>query len=284
MPPVETICVCGAGTMGTGIAQAAAQKGLHVLLYDVNNDVLNKSRIIIENNIDRLRAKGKLSSGESHEIIGRLQYITDINDCIAQIIIEAIVEKYEPKIELFSYLAKINHHTSIFASNTSSLSITAIAQQVTNPGNLAGMHFFNPAPIMQLVEIATTEYTTPATAKQIYNLAVQMGKTPVYCKDAPGFIVNRVARHYYLEALRLVEEANIDFTDVDAIMEASGFKMGPFRLMDLIGNDVNLAVTTSLYEAFNHSPRFSPSPLQIEKVQKHELGKKTGKGYYDYNR
>ena len=283
MPPVETICVCGAGTMGTGIAQTAAQKGLHVLLYDVNNDVLNKSRIIIENNIDRLRAKGKLSSGESHEIIGRLQYITDINDCIAQIIIEAIVEKYEPKIELFSYLAKINHHTSIFASNTSSLSITAIAQQVTNPGNLAGMHFFNPAPIMQLVEIATTEYTTPATAKQIYNLAVQMGKTPVYCKDAPGFIVNRVARHYYLEALHLAEEVNVDFTDIDAIMETSGFKMGPFRLMDLIGNDINMAVTTSLYEAFNHSARFAPSLMQIEKVQKHELGKKTGKGYYDYS-
>ena len=136
---------------------------------------------------------------------------------------------------------------------------------------------------MQLVEIATTSYTSPATGKQVYNLAVQMRKTPVYCKDAPGFIVNRVARHYYLEALHLAEEVNVDFTDIDAIMETSGFKMGPFRLMDLIGNDINLAVTTSLYEAFNHSARFAPFLMQIEKVQKHELGKKTGKGYYDYS-
>ncbi|MBI2730438.1 MAG: 3-hydroxybutyryl-CoA dehydrogenase [Sphingobacteriales bacterium] len=278
----QTICICGAGTMGSSIAQAAAQAGFTTILFDVNTAVLEKAKAAIEKNLQSLTEKGKISAAEKETILNRFQFTGEINHCVADVIIEAIIEKTEAKVSLFNQLSELNHSDTVFASNTSSLSITDIQKNVVHPQRVVGMHFFNPATIMKLVEVVKGEQTNDTVAQQVYDLCKQMGKTPVMCKDAPGFIVNRVARHYYLEAFKLVEEGLADFATVDKLMEASGFKMGPFKLMDLIGNDINLAVSQSLYDAFNHTERFRPSPIQQDKVAKGELGKKTGKGYYQY--
>ena len=197
-------------------------------------------------------------------------------------VIEAIVEKVSPKVILFNQLAIINTPSTIFATNTSSLSITEIQSAIIHPQRVVGMHFFNPAPVMKLVEVVKGPQTNDTTIQAIYELCINMNKTPVICKDAPGFIVNRVARHYYLEAMHLVEQGIATIENVDTIMEATGFKMGPFKLMDLIGLDVNLAVSKSIYEAFDNEERFAPAALQIDKVSKGELGRKTGKGFYEY--
>jgi 3-hydroxybutyryl-CoA dehydrogenase len=179
-------------------------------------------------------------------------------------------------------LAEINEPSTIFASNTSSLSINLLQKGIPNPERVAGLHFFNPAQIMKLVEVVKAESTSNEVIDTLMQLCITLKKTPVLCIDAPGFIVNRVARHFYLEAMKLVELELATIETVDEIMEASGFKMGPFKLMDLIGNDINLAVTTSLFEAFNNEHRFEPSILQINKVKNNELGRKTGKGFYEY--
>ena len=279
---INTICVIGAGTMGSGIAQTAAQNGFYTLLFDINTDVLEKAKSAIQKSLQFLLDKEKISAAEKENIFRRIKFITDTNDCIADIIIEAIVEKVEAKVDIFNQLAELNHSEVIFASNTSSLSISEIQARVQNPQRVVGMHFFNPAQVMKLVEVVKGDQTTDSVAQTVYDLCLQLKKTPVMCKDAPGFIVNRVARHYYLEAMKLVENGVATIEDVDEIMEATGFKMGPFKLMDLIGMDVNLAVSQSLYDACNKTERFKPSPLQIDKVSKGELGKKTGKGFYNY--
>ncbi len=279
---INSICVIGAGTMGSGIALASAQSGFYTLLFDINNEVLEKAKASIQKNLQFLVDKQKISAGEKEKVLNRIQYINDTNDCLADVIIEAIVEKPEAKVAIFNQLAEVNHAEVIFASNTSSLSVSQIQAKVMHPQRVVGMHFFNPAHIMKLVEVVKGEQTSEAVAKAIYDLCLQMNKTPVMCKDAPGFIVNRVARHYYLEAMKLVETGVAGIENVDDIMEATGFKMGPFRLMDLIGNDINLAVSQSLYEASGFAERFRPSPLQQQKVADGELGKKTGKGYYSY--
>lgn len=279
---IRTICICGAGTMGSGIAQVAALSGFYAILYDVNGDMVMKAAQKMQQDLETLASKQKITSQQKDEALTRLQYTSSLNDCIADIIIEAIVEKPEIKIALFNQLAEINHSATIFATNTSSLSVTSIAQKVVHPERVAGMHFFNPAPIMKLVEVVQAEQTNPEVVEVIYDLAKQMGKTPVLCKDAPGFIVNHVARPYYIEALKLVETGVADFETIDKLLEASGFKMGPFRLMDLIGNDVNYAVSCSVYDALGQPERLKPSPIQKERVDKRELGRKTGKGYYNY--
>jgi 3-hydroxybutyryl-CoA dehydrogenase len=280
---INTICVIGAGTMGSGIAQTAAQSGFYTLLFDINMEVLGKAKISIQKSLQYLLEKQKISAEEKENIFKRIQFITDTNDCLADIFIEAIIEKAEAKVAVFNQLAELNHSEVIFATNTSSLSISEIQAKIQQPQRVAGMHFFNPAPVMKLVEVVKGDQTSDVVAQTVYDLCLQMHKTPVMCKDAPGFIVNRVARHYYLEAMKLVENGIATIEEVDEIMEASGFKMGPFKLMDLIGNDVNLAVSRSLYEACDNAERFKPSSLQIEKVAKGELGKKTGKGFYNYN-
>ena len=280
---INTICICGAGTMGAGIAQVSAQSGFHTVLYDLNEEALAKAAAGIEENLGMLVEKNRITSDEKERIRKNIHFTREIGYCIAELVIEAVVEKPEAKIALFNQLAEINHSETIFASNTSSLSVTAIACRVVHPSRVVGMHFFNPAPVMKLVEIVRTPQTLDAVITQVMELARQMGKTPVLCEDSPGFIVNRVARHYYLEALRIAEEKIADFETIDSIMESAGFRMGPFRLMDLIGNDVNLAVTQSLYEACGRPVRFRPSPIQEEKVAKKELGRKSGKGYYDYS-
>lgn len=279
---IKNICVIGAGTMGSGIAQSLAQGGYAVLLFDINQAVLEKASVSIKKNLQYLLDKNKINNQEKENIIQQIQFVGDMRLCKADIIIEAIVEKVEIKVELFNELAVINSPKTIFATNTSSLSVSTIQASVTNPNRVVGMHFFNPAPVMKLVEVVKGTQTSAEVAQTVYDLCISINKTPVMCKDAPGFIVNRVARHYYLQAMKLVEEKFATIEIVDEIMEASGFKMGPFKLMDLIGNDVNLAVSKSLFDACGQPARFRPSALQIEKVTKGELGKKTGQGFYSY--
>ena len=263
---VNNICVAGAGTMGSGIALCAAQNGFEVILFDLNSQVMEKAIGGIKKNLTILLEKNKITAEEKELIFNRIKFTSDIHDCKASLIIEAIIEKMAAKTELFNQLTSINSAETIFASNTSSLSIDELQRNVPNPERVAGMHFFNPAQIMKLVEVVKAVKTSEQTISVLVELCKQLQKTPVVCKDAPGFIVNRVARHYYLEAMRLVEKGIADIESVDALMEASGFKMGPFKLMDLIGNDINLAVSQSLYEAFKQEPRFQPSELQIETV------------------
>jgi len=242
-----------------------------------------KAQITIDSNLQRLVEKGKIIREEKEKIFQRIQFTDDITHCVADVIIEAIVENMETKVMLFNQLTRINDDKTILATNTSSLSVASIAGKISQPGRFLGMHFFNPAPIMQLVEVINSNHTDKETTQIIVDLARQMGKVPVVCKDSPGFIVNRVARPYYIESLRLVEENQVSFETIDTLLEASGFKLGPFKLMDLIGNDINYSVSCSVYEQLNKPERLMPSPIQREKVEKGELGKKTGKGYYRYN-
>ncbi len=280
---IQTLCVCGAGTMGSGIAQTAAQSGIYTILYDLNDDILQKAEMNIQKSLATLVEKQKMTVAQQQQVLGNLIFTDDIHRCIADVIIEAIIEKPEVKIALFNQLAEINHSETIFASNTSSLSITALQQKIIQPQRVAGMHFFNPATIMKLVEIVKGTETAESVAETLISVAKQMGKTPVVCKDVPGFIVNRVARPFYLEALRLAEQGIADYAAIDALMEASGFKMGPFKLMDLIGNDINYAVSCSVYEQLGSPKRLQPSPLQKKNVESGKLGRKSGEGYYQYN-
>ena len=269
--------------MGSGIAQVFAQTGIDTTLFDVNESILKKAQQGIQKNLQYLTDKEKISLREKEDIFKRIQFVKDINDCSADFIIEAIVENVEAKVDLFNQLAQLNNGEVIFATNTSSLSVSQIQKNILHPERVVGMHFFNPAPVMKLVEVVKGEHTSKQTIQAVHTLCRQLGKTPVICKDAPGFIVNRVARHYYLEAMKLVEGGVASFENVDAIMEATGFKMGPFKLMDLIGMDINLSVSQSIYEAFNKPERFKPSQIQIDKVKNSELGKKTRQGFYKYN-
>lgn len=280
---ISTICVCGAGTMGSGIAQVSAQSGFYTLLYELNAAILSKAKTEIEKNLQKLVQKNKISPEEKERIFNRIRFTNDIQTCLADVFIEAIIEKKENKIALFNQLAEMNHSESVFATNTSSLSITEIASQIKNPERVIGMHFFNPPQVMKLIEVVTTNYTNENTTRIILDLVKQMGKTSALCKDSPGFIVNRVARPYYIESLRLIEEEQTNFFQMDTLMEATGFKMGPFKLMDLIGNDINYAVSCSVYEQLNKPERLRPSSIQKVKVEKGELGRKSGKGYYDHN-
>jgi len=282
MDPGSTICICGAGTMGSGIAQSAASSGFYVILYELNDVVLEKAKVSIEKNLQSLVEKRKITGNAKEETLNNLRFTSNLHDCLGDVIIEAIIEKPEAKISLFNQLAEINHSETVFASNTSSLSITQIAKGVKNPERVIGMHFFNPATIMRLVEVVNTEFINNQTTSTIIELAKLMNKTPVICKDSPGFIVNRVARPFYIESLRLVEEELIDLAKIDSLMESTGFKMGPFKLMDLIGNDINYAVSCSVYEQLGDPERLKPSFIQKEKVETGQLGKKTGKGYYNY--
>jgi len=279
----KTICVCGAGTMGSGIAQMAAQSGFNTILFDVNENALQNARNFLEKNLQYLVDKSKISLKEKGNIFSHIQFVSDIKDCTGFVIIEAIIEKEEAKVSLFNDLAKYNNEEVIFATNTSSLSVSSIQEKVIFPGRVVGMHFFNPAYIMKLVEVVKGNQTFDEVSRTVFDICKQMGKNPIMCKDSPGFIVNRVARQYYLESLKIVEEGIASYEEVDEILKATGFKMGPFQLMDLIGMDINLSVTQSMYKAFYNAKRFEPSPLQIEKVKNSELGKKTGKGFYNYS-
>jgi 3-hydroxybutyryl-CoA dehydrogenase len=279
---IRTICVCGAGTMGSGIAQVTAQAGFTTIQYDLNSDMLAKSRLAIEKNLEKLLEKNRITAEEKTACLSRLLFTDKQDECIADIIIEAVVENKQVKTDLFNRLASINSADTIFASNTSSISVEEIATVCVRPGKLIGMHFFNPAPLMKLVEVVQTSYTEASVTETIVSLAETMGKTAVVCKDAPGFIVNRVARPYYLEAMKLVEEGLTDTETIDSVMQSAGFKMGPFALMDLIGMDINYNVSNIVWEALEKPERLRPSLIQKAKVDKGELGRKTGKGFYEY--
>jgi 3-hydroxybutyryl-CoA dehydrogenase len=280
---ISSICICGAGTMGSGIAQVAAQSGFSTILYDLDEAVLEKSKMAIQTTLQRLADKQIISRDEVTAVFERIIFTNNITLCKADVIIEAIAENAEAKVSLINQLTGINNDTVIFATNTSSLSISELQQKISMPGRLAGMHFFNPAPLMKLVEVIKAHHTSEEVAQSIFQLAIKMGKIPVMCSDSPGFIVNRVARHYYLEALKLLEQKVATIENIDRVMESAGFKMGPFKLMDLIGMDINLAVSQSIYDAFDKAERFKPSALQIEKVENGQLGRKSHRGFYDYN-
>ncbi len=279
---IQTICVCGAGTMGSGITQVAARNGFNTIQFDVNETMLERSRAAITNDLQRQADKGKLSTEEMKATVGRIKFTSNPKECIAELIIEAIIENKEAKINLFNSLSTINQSQTIFATNTSSISVTEIANEVNHSQKVAGMHFFNPAPIMKLVEVIAAKQTSDEVVQTLVALSKRLGKIPVVCKDSPGFIVNRVARHYYLEAMKLVEMANGNMEEIDQLLVATGFKMGPFQLMDLIGMDINFGVSNIVWEALNKPERLRPSSLQREKVEKGELGRKTGKGFYKY--
>jgi len=279
---INAICVCGAGTMGSGIAQTAAAAGFKTILYELNEGVIEKARIAFEKSLQILVEKGKITAQQKQQIFQAISFTSSINECRADVVIEAIIENRQAKISLFDELAQINGERTIFATNTSSLSVTEIGNEILYPQRVVGMHFFNPAPVMKLVEVVKGEKTSGETIEIIVTLAKTLGKTTVVCKDSPGFIVNRVARPFYIESLRLAEEDRIDFAVIDELLEATGFRMGPFKLMDLIGNDINYAVSRSVYEQLDKPERLKPSYIQKEKVEKGELGKKTGQGYYSY--
>jgi len=256
--------------------------GFATIQFDVNEDMLAKSRSSIEKNLAIMVEKGRISSEQRQQALGLIHFTAKTENCIADLIIEAIIENLDAKTALFQKLVPINSSKTIFATNTSSISVSAIAKGCGEEKRMAGMHFFNPAPLMKLVEVIHTAQTDDTVTETLVAVAKQMGKTPVICSDSPGFIVNRVARHYYLEAMELVEKYGADIATTDAVMEAAGFKMGPFKLMDLIGMDINYSVSNIVWEALGKPERLKPSTMQRQKVEAGELGRKTGKGFYKY--
>lgn len=280
---IKKVAVIGAGTMGQGIAQVCAMAGLEVLLYDLNSEMLSKAVQTISKNLDKGIEKGKVSQKLKEETLDNIRVTEAEEELLADLIIEAIVEKLDVKQSLFNRLEAINSENTILASNTSSIPITRIASVLERPQNFVGMHFFNPAHIMKLVEVISGVSTDTNVAETVYDLALKLGKQPVHAQDAPGFIVNRVARHFYVEGLKVLEEGVSDVNGIDRLIESSGFRMGPFRLMDLIGVDTNYSVTESMFNAFHQDSKFRPSRIQQQKVDAGHHGRKSGKGFYKYD-
>ena len=279
------IGILGAGTMGAGIAQVAAQNGCEVVLVDQSQEMLTKSEISLDKVLSRLVEKGTLTEDEKINIQGRISYSTDVRDFkYAKLVIEAIVEKLDVKHKVFADLERIVSNECVLASNTSSLSIASIGSVLQNPSRVIGIHFFNPAPLMPLVEIIPAVQTAEATLDFTKELIKSWKKVGVLCKDTPGFIVNRVARPFYGEALKIYEEGIADFATIDwAMTQIGGFRMGPFTLMDYIGNDVNYTVTESVFAAFYFDPRFKPSFTQKRHMEAGFYGRKSGRGFYSYS-
>lgn len=277
--------IAGAGAMGSGIAQVAATFGHSVLLHDADGAAVDRALVAVRKNLERGVEKGKLTAHDSaavQERITRSTGIADFEGC--DLVIEAIVEDLAVKQSFFSSLEKIVTDGAILGTNTSSLSVTAIARGCQHPERVVGIHFFNPPVILPLVEIVPGLATDPEIADSVRQLVDEWGKTTVVASDTPGFIVNRIARPFYGEALRIYEEGIADMATIDwAMRELGGFRMGPFELMDFIGNDINLAATKSVYEAMFHDTRFRPSLTQQRLVDSGFLGRKTGRGYYDYS-
>lgn len=284
MDATTKIAVIGAGTMGSGIAQVAAQAGHDVVLYDTRREVVDKALATLRKTLDKLVEKGKLAKDRADGIHGRIASASDLKELAGSgLVIEAIIEDLGIKKKLFADLEGILSADAVLATNTSSLSVTAIAAACGMPERVIGLHFFNPAPLLPLVEVVPGLATEPALGTRMVELMKAWGKVPVLCKDTPGFIVNRVARPFYGEALRIHEEGIADMATIDhAMRTVGGFKMGPFELMDLIGNDINFAVTRTVFEAFFYDPRYRPSITQQRQVESGWLGRKSGKGYYDY--
>ncbi len=277
---VIKISVIGGGVMGRGIALTCLRAGYSTQLFDLREDILQDAHAYVADFLAASAKRGKLAQEDIAPILERLTLTTDLSACVADVVIEAVPEKLEIKHEVFQKLAMVNETGAIFASNTSTLPITRIAHGVLHPERIVGMHFFNPAPIMKLVEVIGGIETSPQVVEAVVSLAKRLGKAPVLVQDEPGFIVNRVARQFYLESLRCVEEGVGSVASLDRIMEATGFRMGPFRLMDLIGIDTNHAVSQTLYDAFFQAGRFRPSRLQQKMVDAGRWGKKVGRGFH----
>jgi 3-hydroxybutyryl-CoA dehydrogenase len=276
--------IVGAGAMGAGIAQVAALAGHRVALFDLDATTVAKAIAGIAANLARLVGKGRLDAAAAAQARDRLiatDQLAGMRD--AGLVIEAVAERLEVKRKIFAELEEHVADACILATNTSSISVTAIGATLKIPLRLVGMHFFNPAPVMELVEVVSGLATSEKVAKAVYETAAAWGKTPVYARSTPGFIVNRVARPFYAEGLRLLSEQAADVASIDEVMrEAGGFRMGPLELMDLIGHDVNFAVTESVFRAYFNDPRFTPSLIQQELVNAGFLGRKSGRGFYEY--
>ena len=280
----EIIGVIGAGTMGAGIAQVAAQAGHRVILSDTNPEQLLRAEQQIKKSIDKLVEKGKFTAQAGQEILQNLQFSTQLSEhSQASLVIEAIVENLGIKHQVFQQLEQVVGPTCVLASNTSSLSIASIGACLQDASRFMGIHFFNPATLMPLVEVIPGVATSVENTQRIEQLITSWHKTVVVCKDTPGFIVNRVARPFYGEALRIYEEGLADFATIDwAMTTIGGFKMGPYTLMDYIGNDINYTVTETVFAAFYYDPRFKPSFTQKRHMEAGFLGRKSGRGFYDY--
>lgn len=278
--------IIGSGTMGSGIAQVAATAGCSVKIYDTKTEALEKAETDLQKVLDRLVEKGKIDSEEKDRIQGNIKYVNTLKELKkSKLTIEAIVENIDIKKNVFATIEKFVSEDCIIASNTSSLSIASIASALQKPERCIGIHFFNPAPLMKLVEVIPAVQTSEETLKTSVKTIQDWGKTVAVAKDTPGFIVNRVARPFYGEALRIYEEGMASFSEIDkAMKEIGGFKMGPFELMDFIGNDVNYTVTETVFEAFYFDPRYKPSFTQKRFAEAGYLGRKSGKGYYDYSK
>jgi 3-hydroxybutyryl-CoA dehydrogenase len=282
----EKIGVLGAGTMGAGIAQVAAQAGFTTLLYDISQEFIDTGLGRIRSFLEGSRARGKITAEQEQQILDRLRGTTQLEAFVeSTLIIEAIPERLDLKRDVFKQLDSICPPGTLLATNTSSFSVTAIAANTQHPERVLGLHFFNPPPLMALVEIVQGDRTAAEAIDNATQLMRQMGKTPARAKDTPGFIVNRIARPFYNEALRILGDGDATVETVDRIMRAAGnFRMGPFELMDLIGHDINFAATESLYRSFFEDPRFRPSPIQHRMVMGGNLGRKTGRGFYVYDK
>jgi 3-hydroxybutyryl-CoA dehydrogenase len=284
LAPAVPVAVVGAGTMGAGIAQVAAAAGHRVLLYDAEPAALSSAEERIAATLARAVERERLTAEERDRTLGRITPGESLDRLAsAGLLIEAIAEDLDAKMRLFQTLEVVCPSEAIFASNTSSLSITALAAALKQPERMVGMHFFNPAPAMPLVEVVRGLASSPEVIETVRATTVAWGKTPVVCRSTPGFIVNRVARPFYGEALRALAEGAADVATIDAVMRAAGgFRMGPFELLDLIGLDVNLAVSRSIHAAYAGDPRYAPSLLQQELVEAGHLGRKSGRGFYDH--
>lgn len=280
---INTVSIIGAGTMGAGIAQATALAGYRVILYDLEDEILTRAQDNIVKSINKGVELGKTAATTADAAKDALQLTTSLEEAAAaDLIIEAAPEKMALKRNLFQQLDTAAPAHTILASNTSSLSISALAAVTQRPQQVIGLHFFNPAHIMKLVEVIRSDETSEETVTICQAYVERLGKTAVLCTDTPAFIVNRVARPFYGEAFRLLSEQAADVETIDKLIKSLGFRMGPFELIDLIGCDVNLAVTQSVYDAYFQEPRYRPHPIQQRMVDSNRLGRKTGRGFYEY--
>jgi 3-hydroxybutyryl-CoA dehydrogenase len=275
--------VAGGGTMGGGIVQVAAQQGLDVLLWDISDDLLERAVDRIRGSLQRSVERGRLSPAEADAAVARIHTTTDFGPFSeVDAVIEAVLENLDTKATVFRGLDEHCSEQAILASNTSSLSVTEIGAFTERPDRVVGMHFFNPVPAMALVEVIRGHGTSEATMERAVQLGHELGKTPIRCQDTPGFVVNRIARPFYNEGLRVMNDGVASLEDIDRVMRGVGFRMGPFQLMDLIGNDVNFAVTSLIFEQLYDEPRFRPSFRQRRAVQSGNLGQKSKRGWYPY--
>jgi len=283
-PVFKRVGIVGAGTMGAGIAHVCAQAGCKVLLFDAQSGAVARGMATIQKNLEGAVQRGKMANETMQEVLARISTANSLEDLKVDLVVEAIVEQLEVKQEVFAKLAAANGPETVLTSNTSSIPITRIARHVALPGRVAGFHFFNPAHLMKLVEVVCGAETENEVAEKLLLFAKQLGKTGVHVADSPGFIVNRVARPYYVESLLALEEGVAKVEVLDELLENAGFKMGPFKLMDLIGVDVNFSVTSSMFALFHQDGKFRPSRIQQQKVDAGQHGRKTGRGFYSYEK